>query len=69
MIKKVTKFISAIQVDLDNWGTNIKPWFRGESGYDDPPLCPKIASFEHFKENYLLQSSRRKAGGLGNVPP
>lgn len=67
MIKKVTEFISAIQNDLDKWDSGVKPWFRGESG-DDPYLCPKIASFKHNEENYLLQSFRRKAGGLANVP-
>jgi len=68
MIRTVTDFISAIQVDLSKWGSDIKPWFRGESG-NHPHLCPKIVSYEHYKENYLLQSFRRQAGGLGNVPP
>lgn len=69
MIKTVTNFISVIQKDLDKWGTGVKAWFRGESGNDpDVYLCPKIASFEYNKENYLLQSFRRQAGGLANVP-
>ncbi len=40
----------------------------GESG-NDPSLCPKIASYSKEEENYLLQSFRRKAGGLANTPP
>ena len=68
MIKTVTDFISAILIDLREWGSGIKPWFRGESG-KGPNLCPKIASYKHNQENYFLQSFRRQAGGLGNVPP
>jgi hypothetical protein len=67
MIKSITGLIAEIKKDLATWDNGTKPWFRGESG-DDPPLCPKIAAFEYYKENYLLQSFRRKAGGLANVP-
>lgn len=69
MITKITDFITVIQKDLGLWGSGIKPWFRGESG-DNPDLYlwPKIAFYEHNKENYLLQSFRRQAGGLSNVP-
>ena len=69
MIRKVTDFISIIQKDVEKWDTGVKPWFRGESG-DDPNLylCPKIFYFEYNKENYLLQSFRRQAGGFANVP-
>ncbi len=80
MIAKVIDFISAIQKNLDCWNQkkidcgkpDIKPWFRGESGNEpDSYLCPKIARTEynqHNKENFLLQSFRRQAGGLSNVP-
>lgn len=67
MIQSITELIAEIRKDLDTWEPGSKPWFRGESG-DNPNLCPKIASFEHYKENYLLQSFQRKAGGLANVP-
>lgn len=67
MIKKITKFIEIINKDLSKWAPGTKPWFRGESDIKFP-LCPKIDSLEHNEENYLLQSFRRKAGGLANVP-
>ena len=65
MIKNINKFIEVIKNDLSKWPTNTKPWFRGESG-ENQPLCPKIASFNHNEENYLLQSFRRHVqfGGL-----
>jgi len=68
MIKSITQLIEEIQSDLSTWGNKTKPWFRGESG-DDPPLCPKITKYNEIKENYLLQSFRRQAGGLANSPP
>ena len=67
MIKTINELIDSIKRDLKTWGKNAKPWFRGEST-DDKPLCPKIASHESYAENYLLQSFRRQAGGLVNVP-
>ena len=68
MINTVIDFIECIKSDLERWDARVKPWFRGESG-DAPALRPKIASFNHNEENYLLQSFRRKAGALSNVPP
>jgi len=53
MIQSITELIAEIRKDLDTWEPGSKPWFLGESG-DNPNLCPKIASFEHYKENYLL---------------
>jgi hypothetical protein len=67
MIRSITEFIAAIQGDLNNWNAGTKPWFRGESG-DESPLCPKIATHSKHEENHLLQSFRRQAGGLANVP-
>ena len=67
MIKTIAEFISTIQKDYLKWGSKIKPWFRGESG-DYAPLCPKISDFGAGDENHLLQSFRRQAGGLANVP-
>jgi len=67
MIKSITELIAAIQGDLSNWKSGTKPWFRGESG-KEPPLCPKIANHNEHEENHLLQSFRRQAGGLANVP-
>ncbi|MBI4774134.1 MAG: FRG domain-containing protein [Deltaproteobacteria bacterium] len=67
MIKTVTELIDCIKRDLNTWDKRTKPWFRGESG-DDQPLCPKIAFYKAHEENYLLQSFRRQAGGLTNVP-
>jgi len=67
MINSIIDFIKSIENDLALWDAGVKLWFRGESG-DAPPLCPKIASFDHNEENYLLQSFRRKAGVLSNVP-
>jgi hypothetical protein len=68
MINNVKDLIAAINDDLARWDDKIKPWFRGESG-DQSPLCPKIAEYDENEENYLLQSFRRKAEGLANVPP
>lgn len=67
MTKSIIEFITAIQDDLAKWETGTKPWFRGESG-DTIPLCPKIASVGANIENHLLQSFRRQAGGLADVP-
>lgn len=67
MIKSITELIECIKRDLNTWDKRAKPWFRGESG-DNLPLCPKIASYKAHEENYLLQSFRRQAGGLTNVP-
>lgn len=68
MIKTTTQLIHKIQEDLNSWGNDTKPWFRGESG-NHPPLCPKIAKYNANEENYFLQSFRRQAGGLANSPP
>ena len=69
MITSVTQLIDTIKEDLQNWNNKeCKPWFRGESG-DQPALCPKINNYSYHQENYLLQSFRRQAGGLSNVPP
>lgn len=68
MIKNIKDLMAAIDEDLARWDDGIKPWFRGESN-DQSPLCPKIAKFNAKEENYLLQSFRRKAAGLANVPP
>ena len=68
MIRSIIEFISAVKDDLTKWEPRITPWFRGESG-NDPPLCPKVARYSAEHENYLLQSFRRKAGGLANTPP
>lgn len=69
MIRNVLSFIRAIEKDIKNWSPNTRPWFRGESGADWPPLTPKVAKWTADQENYLLQSFRRKAGGLANIPP
>lgn len=68
MIKSITELIKVIKKDFMSWKACPKPWFRGESG-NGPPLCPKIASHKAHEENYVLQSFRRQAGGLANVPP
>lgn len=68
MIKTISEFIHDIKRDLDKSDPGTKPWFRGESGNRDDFLRPKIAAYEHNQENYLLQSFRRQAGGLANVP-
>lgn len=68
MIKSITQLIEAIRGDLSFWDAVTKPWFRGESG-NEPPLRPKIAAYATSHENHLLQSFRRQAGGLANVPP
>jgi hypothetical protein len=61
MIKSINQFIESITNHLKKWGQGVKPWFRGESDNEHPPLCPKIYQFEHNEENYFLQSFRRKA--------
>jgi len=68
MIRSVTDLISIIKEDLNRWAEGTRPWFRGESG-DEASLRPKIANYDYNQENYFLQSFRRKAGGLTNVPP
>jgi len=68
MIQSINHLIEAISSDLKKWAPEAKPWFRGESG-DGRSLCPKIANYKLTEENYLLQSFRRQAGGLANVPP
>ena len=68
MITSVTQLINTVKEDLQNWEEECMPWFRGESG-NQPALCPKIANYTYNQENYLLQSFRRQAGGLANVPP
>jgi len=67
MITSITNLIDSIQKDLDTWDAKTKPWFRGESG-NALPLCPKISQYSAQHENYVLQSFRRQAGGLANVP-
>jgi hypothetical protein len=73
VIKSVTQFIEEIICRLEAWDDGTTPWFRGESDYSKHPkghrpLCPKIAMYDHYHENYVLQSFRRKAGALANVP-
>ena len=68
MIRSISELIVAIKGDLAIWDYGTKPWFRGESG-NQPALCPKISNYDAQEENYLLQSFRRQAGGLVNVPP
>jgi len=67
MVKSVTEFIEVIKRDLGKWESGTKPWFRGESG-GGKSLLPRIATFDAGRENYVLQSFRRQAGGHANVP-
>ena len=72
MFSSILDLFSSIKRDLSKWKPGTKAWFRGESDGDRPdykPLCPKIAKYGSNIENYLLQSFRRQAGGLTNVPP
>jgi len=76
MIRSVTDLIEVIHKDSANWEQGTKPWFRGESDDKDRtqrprsgPLCPRIADYNTEQENHLLQSFRRQAGGLSDVPP
>jgi hypothetical protein len=75
IIRSITEFIEEIQVKLETWDKGTKPWFRGESinstnnSKGIVSLRPKIAAYEHYHENHILQSFRRQAGGLANVPP
>lgn len=69
MIRNVLSFIRALEKDLKNWPQNIRPWFRGESGKNWPSLTPRVAKWSAEQENHLLQSFRRKAGGLAHTPP
>ena len=68
LIDSVSQLVEKISSDLATWEHGEKPWFRGESS-NSPALSPKIASYSHSEENYLLQSFRRQAGGLAEVPP
>ncbi len=77
MIGCVGEFVEAVTLELATWQEQsgpVSPWFRGESDNDreedrDPPLCPKIARYSAEEENHLLQTFRRKAGGIANTPP
>jgi len=60
-------FITAVLNDASKWKKLTRPWFRGESGTEQP-LCPNIAKYNEAQENHLVQSFRRKAGGLANTP-
>lgn len=68
MIKNIKDLIREVQNHLDQWDKRINPWFRGESN-GQCPLFPKIGEYDSIFENYFLQSFRRKAAGLANVPP
>jgi hypothetical protein len=63
MISSVVQFIKSLERDLKLWPENCRPWFRGESGKVEP-LTPKVADIQPNEEMFLLQSFRRKAGGL-----
>src|SRR5687767_14922432 len=63
MITNVVQFIRSVEHDLKLWPVNSKPWFRGESG-KTKALTPKVADISPLEEMYLLQTFRRKAGGL-----
>ena len=67
MIDSIKQFIESVNGDLSDWGADTKPWFRGESDCE-PALCPRISKYHYSEENHLLQSFRRQAGGLANVP-
>jgi hypothetical protein len=67
MITNVVQFIKSVEGDIKMWPENSKPWFRGESG-NTKALTPKVADISPIEEMYLLQSFRRKAGGLANTP-
>jgi hypothetical protein len=67
MISNVVQFIKALERDLKLWPEWSTPWFRGESGSKEP-LTPRVAGLTPDQEMYLLQSFRRKAGGLANTP-
>jgi len=68
MITNVIQFIEAVEHDLDRWPAYSRPWFRGESG-KTKVLTPKVADIQPIEEMYLLQSFRRKAGGLFTKTP
>ncbi len=67
-MRSISALISRINEDLAKWDDGTKPWFRGESDGNLRPLCPKIADYSTHQENHLLQSFRRQAGGIANVP-
>jgi len=67
MIRSVPDLIDAISADRSKWPERATLWLRGESK-EDPSLCPKVAGLTAEQENYLVQTFRRKAGGLANTP-
>ena len=67
MIKSLNELTDSIDRDLSQGEAGVKPWFRGEAGHDSP-LCPKIAKYGFPQENFILQSFRRQAGGIADVP-
>ncbi|MGI6458642.1 MAG: FRG domain-containing protein [Candidatus Hydrogenedentales bacterium] len=68
----IKQFVERVEKTWAEWEKPHSVWFRGESHKPDgdkPSLRPKVFSFDEEQENYLLQSFRRKAGGMVDTPP
>jgi hypothetical protein len=66
-ITSVRQLLRAVERDTEEWGVEIRPWFRGEPLVDKPLLPgvfrPRLDGTYH-DENQLVQSFRREAPAL-----
>jgi len=72
-IGSVRQLLSAIERDSADWGTQIRPWFRGEPLVNTPLLAGvfrRKPDGTTYDENQLVQSFRREAPALvpGTIP-
>lgn len=71
-IERVEDFVKRVEKTWEGWGKPHSVWFRGEShraSKAKPSLRPKVFGFGIEQENLLVQSFRRKAGGMSDTPP
>lgn len=69
-IGSIADLIEEVRSQRDEWGKDVRPWFRGEPERTSHPLKPKVFRKNH-DENELLQRFRKQAPSLGvaNPPP
>jgi hypothetical protein len=71
-IERVENFVKEVEKTWEGWGKPHSVWFRGESHQPseaEPNLRPAGLQYDEEQENYLVQTFRRKAGGIVNTPP
>ncbi|MCH8877938.1 MAG: FRG domain-containing protein [Chloroflexi bacterium] len=69
-VGSVADLIDEVRLVREEWGSDTRPWFRGEPEQTSHPLKPKVFRAQH-DENELLQRFRMQAPSLGvlNPPP